>query len=365
MTVSEFAQVSDARQSLPVIHQLQVRDVIRETADAISLVFDVPAGAEGGFRYKPGQFLTLKIPSVQTGSVSRCYSLSSSPHSDAFPTVTVKRTADGFASNWLCDNAIVGMSIECLSPAGAFIPKNWDSDFVLLAAGSGITPMMSIIKTALAGHSNALTLIYANRDRESAIFTQQLADIEGRYPNRFSVYNWLESESGLPTAPGLSALVSDLSNRDAFLCGPGPFMQIAEEFLLESHVPGERIHREVFRSLSSNPFEVDADRASADPFPSPSAGDDGSAAGTVELEGERHSFSWPRESVLLDVLLGMGLDAPYVCREGSCGGCACTITNGEVRMLANDTLDDHELGRGVRLACQSVPVSDDVEVVFD
>ncbi|MBT2269844.1 ferredoxin--NADP reductase [Rhodococcus erythropolis] len=360
MTTSEFVTTSDDADSARrrPVHRLRVCNVIRETADAISLVFDVPGAAEN-FRYEPGQFLTLKIPSTETGSVSRCYSLSSSPHADSLPAVTIKRTADGFASNWLCDNATAEMMIESLAPSGAFVPKTWDADFVLLAAGSGITPMMSIIKSALAEHANTITLVYANRTTESVIFADQLADLGRRYPDRLTVHHWLESQSGLPTPQGLKPWLHGLSDNVAYLCGPAPFMQIGEESLLAAGMPGERVHREVFRSLATNPFEV----TRKSPLMPAAAGSAASAA--VELEGENHTVAWPRETVLLDALLDRGIDAPYVCREGSCGGCAYTLLRGEVRMLLNDTLDDHELARGVRLACQSLPVSDDVDVVFE
>ena len=135
--------------------ELQVADVVDETADARSLVFKVPDGPGAApipadrLRYAPGQFLTLRVPSERTGSVARCYSLCSSPFTDDALTVTVKRTVDGYASNWLCDNAHPGMKIHVLAPSGTFVPKTLDTDFLLLAAGSGITPMMAILKSAL------------------------------------------------------------------------------------------------------------------------------------------------------------------------------------------------------------------------
>ncbi|MGH3595515.1 MAG: FAD-binding oxidoreductase, partial [Mycobacterium sp.] len=133
--------------------ELQVADVVAETDDARSLVFAVPEGADvpaDRLRYAPGQFLTLRIPSERTGSVARCYSLCSSPFTDDALTVTVKRDKDGYASNWLCDHAHPGMRIHVLAPSGNFVPKTLDDDFLLMAAGSGITPIMSICKSALS-----------------------------------------------------------------------------------------------------------------------------------------------------------------------------------------------------------------------
>jgi len=147
--------------------ELQIAEVVAETDEARSLVFAVPDGqddpgvAPGRLSYAPGQFLTLRVPSERTGSVARCYSLSSSPFTDDALTVTVKRTADGYASNWLCDHAHKGMRIHVLAPSGNFVPKTLDDDFLLMAAGSGITPIMSICKSALAEGGGQVTLLYA------------------------------------------------------------------------------------------------------------------------------------------------------------------------------------------------------------
>ncbi|ESV65163.1 3-ketosteroid-9-alpha-hydroxylase reductase subunit [Mycobacteroides abscessus MAB_091912_2446] len=154
----------------PHVHSLKVVEIIRETGDAVSLVFEVPDALVDAFRYRPGQFLTLKIPSEQTGSVARCYSLSSSPHLDDDLVVTVKRTDGGYASNWLCDNVGVGDHITVLTPSGVFVPRSLDSDFLLIAAGSGITPMLSIAKSVLLGGAGTVYLFYANRDAQSVIF---------------------------------------------------------------------------------------------------------------------------------------------------------------------------------------------------
>ena len=148
-------------------------------------MFAVPDGAEipaDRLRYSPGQFLTLRVPSDRTGSVARCYSLCSSPFTGDPMTVTVKRTVDGYASNWLCDNAHAGMKIHVLAPSGTFVPKTLDTDFLLLAAGSGITPMMAICKSALAEGSGKVVLIYANRDENSVIFGWRAARTVGQVP---------------------------------------------------------------------------------------------------------------------------------------------------------------------------------------
>lgn len=339
--------------------ELQIADVITETADARSLVFTVPPDGDvpaQRLRYSPGQFLTLRIPSEKTGSVARCYSLCSSPHSDDALTVTVKRTVDGYASNWLCDNAHRGMRMHVLAPSGTFVPKTLDDDFLLIAAGSGITPMMAICKSALSQGRGQVTLLYANRDEGSVIFAAALRDLVQQYPDRFSVVHWLESVQGLPSAAKLARLMAGHTSRQAFICGPGPFMSAAQAALKTLQVPEEQVHVEVFRSLDSDPF---AAITIAD------EGDEPPATAVVTLDGETHELSWPRAAKLLDVLLDKGLDAPFSCREGHCGACAVLKKSGDVVMEINDVLEQSDLDEGLILGCQALPKSDSVEVTYD
>ncbi len=192
MTEADLDQAPDEPLGDHVL-ELQIAEVVDETDDARSLVFAVPD--ESGdpeippqrLRYAPGQFLTLRVPSDRTGSVARCYSLCSSPFTDDALTVTVKRTVDGYASNWLCDHAHKGMRIHVLAPSGNFVPKTLDDNFLLLAAGSGITPIMSICKSALSEGSGQVTLVYANRDDRSVIFADALRELAAKYPDRLTV----------------------------------------------------------------------------------------------------------------------------------------------------------------------------------
>lgn len=339
--------------------ELQVADVVEETADARSLVFKVPDGADipaERLQYSPGQFLTLRVPSDRTGSVARCYSLCSSPFTGDPLTVTVKRTADGYASNWLCDHAHPGMKMHVLAPSGTFVPKQLDRDFLLLAAGSGITPMMSICKSALAEGSGKVVLIYANRDENSVIFGAALRELAAKYPDRLTVVHWLETVQGLPSAPALAALAAPFTGHDAYICGPGPFMAAAEEALKNAGTADERIHIEVFKSLESDPFKavvIEDD------------GDEPPATAIVTLDGTTHEISWPRNAKLLDVLLDKGLDAPFSCREGHCGACAVVKKSGDVEMAINDVLEPQDLEEGLILGCQACPRSDSVEVTYD
>ncbi|MCV7027916.1 ferredoxin--NADP reductase [Mycobacterium sherrisii] len=344
--------------------ELQIAEVVDETNEARSLVFAVP-DASGDpaipperLHYAPGQFLTLRVPSERTGAVARCYSLCSSPFTDQALTVTVKRTADGYASNWLCDNAKPGMRIHVLAPSGNFVPKTLDDDFLLLAAGSGITPIMSICKSALSEGSGQVTLVYANRDENSVIFAEALRELAADHPDRLTVLHWLESLQGLPSAAALVKLARPFTDRHAFICGPGPFMEAARQALETLKVPASHVHIEVFKSLESDPF-------AAVTIDDTETGDQPPATAVVQLDGETHTVSWPRNAKLLDVLLAKGLDAPFSCREGHCGACACTLKSGKVNMEVNDVLEQQDLDDGLILACQSHPESDSVEVTYD
>lgn len=344
--------------------ELQIAEVVAETDDARSLVLAVPD--EPGdpeipperLRYAPGQFLTLRVPSERTGSVARCYSLCSSPFTDDALTVTIKRTADGYASNWLCEHARAGMRIHVLAPSGNFVPKTLDDDFLLMAAGSGITPIMSIAKSALAEGSGQVTLLYANRDDKSVIFADALRELSAKYPDRLTVLHWLESLQGMPSVAALAKLASPYTGRAVYICGPGPFMDAAREALESLKVPAAQVHIEVFKSLDSDPF-------AAVKIDDTAPGDSPPATAVVQLDGETHTVSWPRNAKLLDVLLAKGLDAPFSCREGHCGACACTLRSGRVSMEVNDVLEQQDLDDGLILACQSHPESDSVEVTYD
>ncbi|GAA1944504.1 ferredoxin--NADP reductase [Amycolatopsis minnesotensis] len=338
-------------------HTLAVAEIVHETADACSVVFSVPPESAEAFRYSPGQFLTLRVPSDRTGSVARCYSLSSAPH-EGRVQVTVKRTADGYGSNWICDNLRAGSEVEVLPPAGVFTPSSFDEDLLLLAGGSGITPVMSILKTALGKGTGQVVLVYANRGQDSVIFAGELASLAARHPDRLVVIHWLETVQGIPSVAQLGALLRPHAGHEAFLCGPAPFMAAAKQALTELGAPRKRVHLERFISLGGNPFEVATAAA-------PSAEDTGSAGLTVELDGDTHSLDWPRQRKLLDFLLDSGIDAPFSCRAGQCSACACRITSGEVKMLNNEILDSEDLADGIVLACQSLPLTDDVSVTYE
>ncbi|MFD8500722.1 2Fe-2S iron-sulfur cluster-binding protein [Amycolatopsis sp. NPDC059657] len=333
-------------------HKLKVSRVITETRDAHSIVFDVPAALEHAFRYRPGQFLTLRVPSDRTGSVARCYSLSSAPF-EGMLKVTVKRTAGGFGSNWICDQLREGAEIDVLPPSGVFTPKSLDGDFLLLAGGSGITPVMSILKSALDDGTGRIVLVYANRDEQSVIFADELATLAHQHADRLVVIHWLETVQGMPGIRSLRTLTAPYAGFETFICGPEPFMLAAKEALGTEH---GRTHIEKFLSLTGNPFES-AEVEVVETGETTSL--------SVTLDDTEHSFTWPRQQKLLDFLLSKGLDAPYSCREGQCSACACRIVAGEVKMLNNEVLDGEDIADGLVLACQSLPLTDDVSVTYE
>jgi 3-ketosteroid 9alpha-monooxygenase subunit B len=169
------------------------------------------------------------------------------------------------------------------------------------------------------------------------------------------VHHWLESVQGLPTAAALTELARPYAAHESFVCGPAPFMTAVRSALSTLDVPRGRVHVERFTSLGANPFE----QAPAAPVSSRTA------SVKVTLDGAEHRFDWPAETKLLDLLLARGLDAPYSCREGACSACACRLVSGEVKMLNNDVLEEEDLADGIRLACQSLPVTDEVEISYE
>lgn len=349
-------------------HTLEIAEVVRETTDAHTLVFSVPPQLHGRFAYRPGQFLTLRIPSERTGSVARCYSLCSSPHVDDRPAVTVKRTEGGYASNLLCDTARAGDLITVLEPGGSFGPRGLDGELLLAAGGSGITPLLSIAKSVLAAGRGNIVLFYANRDRRSVIFAAELERLERRYPRRLRVLHWIEAERGLPNTRRVSELLRRHRRREWYICGPLGFTTVLRSAAAAVRVPPARIHLEEYRSLTANPFEepIPPTHPTAVPLPPTAAeASGGSTALEVDIDRRTHRLTWPRTARLLDVLLDNGIDAPYVCRESACGTCVCAVKRGRTRMVRNEALIDEELAQGLTLACQTLPESADVHVSFD
>jgi 3-ketosteroid 9alpha-monooxygenase subunit B len=365
---------------------LTVAEVVEETQDARSVVFEVPDELRETFAYTPGQFLTLGVPSEETGLVARCYSLSSTPHSGRHQ-VTVKRTEGGYASNWINDHLKAGDTLRVLPPSGIFTPKDLDADLLLFAGGSGITPVRSIAETALDKGAGRVVLFYANRDERSVIFAEALRELAAQHADRFVVVHWLESVQGLPSQDQLRTFAAQYADFTAFVCGPAPFMKAVVEALKELEFPRARRHQEKFVSLGGNPFgdveevlaaqatlsEADDGDEDGDDGPEPTVADtdagpavSGPIAVEVELDGETHTFDdWQGDQVLLEFLEEKGLDAPFSCREGQCSACACMVLEGDVVLKHNEVLDEADLADGIRLACQSLPASEKLRITYN
>lgn len=341
--------------SLPSYHELRVAAVIEETHDACSFEFDVPDELLADFKYRPGQFLTLRTP-WEDDWLPRCYSLSSSPYENERLRVTVKRVTDGRGSNWLCDNIKDGDTLEVLKPAGVFVPKNLDANFLLYAGGSGVTPVLSILRSALSQGTGQVRLIYANRDEASVIFKDLLRGLGREYPERLQVIHWLDSVQGYTSPMQLAQLGQGVENPEVFVCGPELFMQCVEQAMKIAGVPGKSVHVERFVSLpgeSEGGFEAIVEHQ-------------GSTAThlTVELDGETREIECADGEVLLAAMLREGIKAPHSCMVGSCATCMCTLVSGEVDLLVNDALDNDELAEGWTLACQAVATSGKVHLKF-
>ncbi len=341
-------------------HALRVRAVIAETPDTKSLVFDVPPALAAAFAYKPGQFLTLRLP-VQGRHVPRCYSMSSAPGVDDAPRVTVKRVAQGRGSNWVCDSVKAGDTIEVLPPAGVFTPRSFGGDFLLLAGGSGITPVFAILRSALATGSGRITLLYANRDERSVIFRDELKALAAAHPARLSVIHWLDSVQGVPEVAQLAELARPLRRGQAFICGPGPFMDAAVAALQAIEMTAEQIHVERFASLPDEEDTAALNAAAA--TDAPAAGVD-EAQVEVMLDGAVHTITCGGNETLLAAALRAGLDAPYSCQAGMCASCRCQVIEGSVHLRHNEALDKKDLAKAWTLGCQAVPTSAHLRIRF-
>jgi 3-ketosteroid 9alpha-monooxygenase subunit B len=337
-------------------YSLRVRSVIEQTADAKSLVFEVAPDLADVFRYRPGQFLTLRI--LHGGRhLLRCYSLASSPLTDEAPRVTVKRVSQGRVSNWICDSIRAGDEIEVKPPAGHFTPKSLDGDFMLFAGGSGITPVFSIIRSALVAGGGRLCLVYANRDERSVIFRDELNELARANPARLQVIHWLDSVQGVPSIEQLKEFARSWCHADCYVCGPEAFMDAALQALREIEVAPARIHVERFVSL---PDEEDVAQVAPEP-----ANESGRTIRLeVELDGNHYELKCAEDEPLLDAMLRAGIKAPHSCRSGACATCMCTLQAGEVHLRRNQVLDHNDLAQKWILACQAIADSPHVKVRF-
>ncbi len=339
-------------------HRLRVREVVQETHDAVSLVFELPPAQAPAFRHRPGQFLTLHLP-VEPGRVlRRCYSMSSTPGLDeGCLRITVKRVAQGRGSNWVCDRIRAGDEVEVLPPAGVFTPRSLEGDFVLLGGGSGITPLFSILRGVLAQGSGRVLLLYANRDERSVIFAPALRTLADAHPQRLQVVHWLDSVQGPPGVGQMASLLRPWRGAQAFVCGPGAFMDAACTALREAGTADELIHVERFASL---PDEDATPPGAAVAQQEPVA----SAELRIDVDGAEHRIRCAGDQTLLQAARQAGIELPHSCEAGLCASCMCQVVEGQVHLRHNEALDERDLARSWTLACQATPASDRLHIKF-
>ena len=351
-------------------HRLRVAEVVPETDEANSIRFVIPAELEEAFRFRAGQHLTLRAD-IDGAEVRRNYSLCTAPY-ERDVMVTVKRIAGGLFSNWVGDNLRAGDELDVMTPHGSFTTEFDPAaarHYVGIAGGSGITPVMSLIRAALAEEPESrFTLLYGNRDSSSIIFLEALAALKDRHMDRLEIFHFLAEEEGdidlfngmLDRArcdEAIDCLIGNPADVDGwFICGPGPMMDAAEGALLDRNIDKERIHIERFT----------ADRPSA-ALAAQMAELQEKAAGvtmSVTLDGRTRRVEFS-EANILDSAREAGLPAPFACKAGVCATCRAKVTSGKVEMAARYGLTDEEVAAGYVLTCQSVPVGDGVAVDYD
>lgn len=342
-------------------HRLRVSALIDETHDTKSVVFDVPMSYAPAFKYKPGQFLTLRLP-IEGVYVPRCYSMSSTPQLDIAPRVTVKRVNLGRGSNWICNHLKVGDELEVMPPSGIFTPKHLNKDFLLMAGGSGITPVFSILRHVLDQSSARMTLFYANRDERSIIFRDTLNALAKAHPQRLQIINWLDSVDGIPSTAQLVEIGRPYAKAQAFICGPGPFMDAAVEALNSINMSDEHIHVERFASLPDEATLAVTQIERQKEAPLTEAIDE--AQVEISLDGQIHTLQCGGQESILEAAQRVKLNLPFSCQAGMCASCMCQVVEGSVHLRHNDVLDAKDLAKAWTLACQAVPTSKHLRLKF-
>lgn len=332
-----------------MFHELPVARIVEETDEAKSIVFDVPPTLAAEFAYRPGQFVTVEVE-CDGERLRRCYSLASCPDVEREHKVTVKRTRGGRVSNWLNDRLRPGDKLAVMRPEGRFVLDARDAPLLLFAGGSGITPVISILKSALTTTRRSATLLYANRDRGATIFAAELERLQHAHPGRLTVHHRLDEVHGLLDEPTVRVLAAAHPDASCWLCGPGPFMTLVERALVDSGIPPERVRVERFT------IATPAATSPTSPMPAAAATEQPEFI-DVELRGDKRRVPYVAGKTLLQVARDAGMDAPYSCEEGFCGCCASNLLEGKVVMTADDALTTEEKRRGMILACQSRPIT--------
>ncbi|UII20333.1 ferredoxin--NADP reductase [Fulvivirga ligni] len=346
---------------------LTVADIIQETKDAITIVFEKPAN---GINYKSGQFLTLILP-INGKEVRRAYSLCSSPFVDDQPAVTVKRVEDGLVSNWLPDNLKKGDAVKIMEPMGVFTTEFASTNkrhLVMFAGGSGITPMMSIAKSLLTQEPDSIiSLIYCNRDIESVIFKSTLEKMELDYEGRIHVIhvldqapmNW-QGHSGLLNHDMLLKIFERIPSWGVekttyLMCGPEGMMVNVQKLLEEQKIEKSKIFKESFVAGTIDK-ELKAEGAE------PSSDEIVTREVTVIYSGEEHKFEVEPDTTILEKALDLGIDLPFSCQSGLCTACRGKCLSGKVKLDEEEGLSESEIEEGYVLTCVGHPLTDDVVI---
>lgn len=352
------------RKAAPGFHTLAVADIESLTDDAVAVTFDVPADLRDAYAFKPGQSLTLRRM-IGGRDHRRTYSICV-PAGQRL-RIGVREVPDGLFSRWLVRELAVGDEIEVQTPTGAFAADPGQvARHVMIAAGSGITPILSIAASVLANPRVQATLFYGNRRSSSVMFAESLSDLKDSYGPRFDLFHVLSREprdvellSGRLDGDRLRTLLTMLVPVAAidhfWLCGPFAMMNEAQQVLTELGVPKDRVHRELFYVDEPPPelHHVDA-KASGE-----------TSDVTIVLDGRSSTTALPVDASILDAAQQHRTDLPFACKGGVCGTCRALLVEGEVDMRRNYALEKSELAEGFVLTCQSFPVSSNVTVDFD
>ncbi|MDG9715618.1 1,2-phenylacetyl-CoA epoxidase subunit PaaE [Streptomyces sp. DH24] len=360
------AAVAPRPRRRPAFHALRVATVQRLCEDAVAVGFDIPAELADEFAFAPGQSLTLRRR-VDGRDERRSYSICSP--AGAAPRIGVREVPGGLFSSWLVRDVRPGDTVDVMAPTGAFTPDlSTPGHHVLIAAGSGITPMLSIAESVLAADDRSrVTLFYGNRRTGTVMFADELADLKDLYPTRFQLAHVLSREpreadllSGRLDADRLAALVDglvDVNGADHWwLCGPHGMVRDARRLLTGLGVPEQRVHQELFYADDEpvRPLRHEEPRA------------DGPVSQvTVVLDGRSTTSALSRESTVLDAASRIRPDLPFACKGGVCGTCRALVTEGKADMRRNYALERSEVDAGYVLTCQSFPASDTLTVDFD
>ena len=364
---SDKGEKKEEVHSGPKYYDLTVKDVIQETKDAISIVFETPPG--GNINYKAGQFLTI-IVSVQGKEIRRAYSLCSSPYADQEMAVMVKRVEDGLMSNWLGDNLKKGMKLKVMEPMGQFTTdynKGNKRHIIMFAGGSGITPMMSIIKSIISQEPDSIcSLIYCNRDIDSIIFKNELDRLQTLDEGRLHVIHVLDNApmnwqgySGLLNHDMLSKLVERIPDwgieRTTYLmCGPEGMMKNVDTLLAARNISKEKIFKESFVQGT-----IDKDTKKEVTTESSELKE---RVVTIRYDGQEYKVSVLPHKAILETALDQGIDLPYSCQSGLCTACRGKALSGKVKLDEEEGLSQSERAEGYVLTCVGHPLTDDVVI---